>query len=241
MLLSLPRILTTLAATALLAFTTHANGAEPQKSTPFHGEKVNQGTVTCSLENGHTVLTLSDDFIVPNTPAPHWRVVDSDGYTYLLQRLMIKGDKFNKSITVPSYVPNIAKVQIWCAFAEVLLGETDLSCPCAQPAKDGTVVTSTKFAGAKANMGFVTFAVHGGKRMLTLSDDFVVPETPAPHWQLVDSKGNAFLVERLKIKGDKLNKTIVVPDYVTDVASVRIWCSFAETLLGEASFKQPVL
>jgi hypothetical protein len=48
-------------------------------------------------------------------------------------------------------------------------------------------------------------------------------------------------VQRLKIKGEKLNRTIEVPAFVTDVASVRIWCSFAETLLGEATFGAPVL
>jgi hypothetical protein len=36
---------------------------------------------------------------------------------------MIKGDKLNKSITLPAYVADVAKVQIWCAFAEVNLGE----------------------------------------------------------------------------------------------------------------------
>jgi len=44
---------------------------------------------------------LGADFVTPDTPAPHWQVVDSRGNTYLLQRLKIKGDKFNKSITVP--------------------------------------------------------------------------------------------------------------------------------------------
>jgi len=37
--------------------------------------------------------------------------------------LSIKGDKMNRKITVPKYVPDIAKVQIWCAFAETNLGE----------------------------------------------------------------------------------------------------------------------
>lgn len=40
----------------------------------------------------------------------------------------------------------------------------------------------------------------------TLSDDFVIPDTPDPHWQLVDSDGNFCLVDRLKTKafvGDK--------------------------------------
>jgi len=36
------------------------------------------------------------------------------------------------------------------------------------------------------------------------------------------------------------NRKITVPRYVPDIAKVQIWCSFAEVLLGEASFAQPV-
>ncbi len=99
---------------------------------------------------------------------------------------------------------------------------------------------SGPFAGAKANTGFVTASKENGKLVLTLSDDFVVPDTPAPHWQLVDSKGNVYLLNRLKIKGDKYNQTLVVPSYVKDVAKVQIWCAWAEALLGETSFEKPV-
>ncbi len=49
--------------------------------------------------------------------------------TYLLQKLSIKGDKMNRKITVPKYVPDIAKVQIWCAFAETNLGEAAFERP----------------------------------------------------------------------------------------------------------------
>jgi hypothetical protein len=100
--------------------------------------------------------------------------------------------------------------------------------------------TSAKFEGGKANSGTVTHTVKHGKNVLTLSDDFKVPETPAPHWQVVDSKGNVYLLQRLKIKGDKINKSIIVPSYVQDVAKVQIWCAWAEALLGETSFEQPV-
>ena len=89
----------------------------------FAGAKVNGGTATATKKDGRLVLTFSDDFKIPDTPAPHWQVVDSQGNTYLLQRLKIKDDKINKTITVPAYVHNVAKVQIWCAWAEVLLGE----------------------------------------------------------------------------------------------------------------------
>ena len=100
--------------------------------------------------------------------------------------------------------------------------------------------TSTKFEGAKTNKGTVTHAVQKGKNILTLSDDFKTPETPAPHWQVVDSKGNTYLLNRLVIKGDKFNKSIAVPSYVHDIAKVQIWCAWAEANLGEASFDKPI-
>lgn len=98
-------------------------------STPFKGVKANSGSVTASHSEGKIVLTWSDDFKIPDTPAPHWQVVDSKGNTFLLQRLKIKEDKLNRSITLPSYIHDVAKVQIWCAYAEVLLGEADFSSP----------------------------------------------------------------------------------------------------------------
>jgi len=49
--------------------------------------------------------------------------VDSNGKTYLLDRLMTKDKKVKKSIVVPEYVPDVVKVQMWCAFAETNLGE----------------------------------------------------------------------------------------------------------------------
>jgi hypothetical protein len=96
--------------------------------------------------------------------------------------------------------------------------------------------TSKPFQGPKANTGTVTYSVQGGKPTLILSDDFKVPDTPDPHWQVVTSKGQVFLLQKLNIKGDKFNKSIVVPDYISDVAKVQIWCAWAETNLGEASF-----
>jgi hypothetical protein len=56
-------------------------------SSPFQGPKANKGTVTHSHKDGKNVLTLSDDFVVPDTPDPHWQVVDSDGNVYLLDKL----------------------------------------------------------------------------------------------------------------------------------------------------------
>ena len=98
-------------------------------TTPFRGKDVNRGTVTHEVKGGRHVLTLSRDFEVPGTPDPHWQVVDSRGTVYPLDRLKLHEDKINTSITVPSYVGDIAKVQIWCAWAEVLLGEASFSKP----------------------------------------------------------------------------------------------------------------
>ncbi len=100
--------------------------------------------------------------------------------------------------------------------------------------------TTGMFAGPKANTGTATHSKNGKSNVLTLSDDFKVPDTPAPHWQVVDSKGNVYLLNRLVIKGEKVNQSITVPAYVPDIAKVQIWCAFAETLLGEASFPAPV-
>jgi len=103
--------------------------------------------------------------------------------------------------------------------------------------------SSSDFQGPKANKGHVTHSNRDGKSILTLSDDFVVPDTPDPHWQLVDSDGNVYLVDKLKKKafiGDKYQKEIVVPSYVKNVSKVVIWCAWAEANLGEASFSSPV-
>ena len=125
--------MTTLAAAALIAVALGAGSAAAQNTTskPFAGAKVNGGTVTRSIQNGKQVLTLSDDFQVPDTPDPHWQIVDSKGQVFLLQRLKIKGavaglagDRTNKSIVLPDYVKDVAKVQIYCAWAEAVLGET---------------------------------------------------------------------------------------------------------------------
>ena len=113
-----------LALAAIVALGAASLAAQGQTSKQFAGSKVNGGTVTHTIKDGKHVLTLSSDFKVPDTPDPHWQVVDSKGRVYLLQRLGIKGDKVNTSIALPSYIQDIAKVQIYCAWAEALLGET---------------------------------------------------------------------------------------------------------------------
>lgn len=113
-----------------------ASGAFAQSgshtSSQFQGPKANKGTVTHSIKDGKSILTLSDDFVVPDTPDPHWQVVDSDGNVYLLDKLKTKafiGSNYKKEIVLPSYVKNVSRVVIWCAFAEVNLGEAKFSSP----------------------------------------------------------------------------------------------------------------
>jgi hypothetical protein len=109
--------------------------AQTHTTRPFSGAKVNGGTVTSSIKDGKTMLTLSDDFKVPDTPDPHWQIVDSKGNTYLLQRLGVKNlgglasDRINMSIALPSYITDVAKVQIYCAWAEAVLGEASFTAP----------------------------------------------------------------------------------------------------------------
>ena len=117
-----------LLATAMLVTVTNTQ-AQSQSSRPFTGAKVNGGSVTTSVKNGKITLTLSDDFKVPDTPDPHWQVVDGKGQVFLLQRLGVKSlgglakDRVNMSITLPDYVKDVAAVQIYCSWAEAVLGE----------------------------------------------------------------------------------------------------------------------
>ena len=92
-------------------------------SKPFAGAKVNGGTVSMTMDMGHITLTLSDEVQDPKTPDPHWQVVDGKGRSYLLDKLTIKGDKFNRTITLPDYIKDVQKVVIYCAWAEANLGE----------------------------------------------------------------------------------------------------------------------
>lgn len=211
---------------------------ESHTSQPFQGVKADKGKVTLASTAGPWMLTLSDDFVVPATPAPHWQVVDGRGNVFLLERLVAKDHKYHQSIVVPAHVLDVAKVQIWCAFAETLLGETSFGKVIDLRPKPAlhTAATSAPFAGVKANRGTVAFGHQPDQRVLVLSDDFVVPDTPAPHWQLVDRQGRTYLLERLVAKDGKYNRTVAVPAYVKDVAKVQIWCAFAEPLLGEAKF-----
>jgi hypothetical protein len=122
------KVLVFLAAAAAIS----AFAQDMHTSSQFQGPKANKGHVSHSTRDGKSVLTLSDDFVVPDTPDPHWQVVDSDGQVYQLDKLKKKallGDKFQKEIVLPSYVKNVSKVVIWCAWAEANLGEASFSSP----------------------------------------------------------------------------------------------------------------
>src|ERR1043165_4287750 len=125
----LKRALSGFAVLALLA-TANSSAArmDVHTSSHFQGPKANTGTVSHYVENGKSMLNVSDDFKVPDTPAPTWRVVDSKGNIYTLDAFKIKsGNNEKREVVVPSYIPNIAKVQVYCAWAEVLLGEASFS------------------------------------------------------------------------------------------------------------------
>ena len=127
----LNRVLPVFAVLALLVtVNSFAAKMDMHTSSQFQGPKANTGTVTHYVENGKSMLKVSDDFKVPDTPAPTWRVVDSKGTVYTLDAFKIKsGNNEKREVVVPSYVPNIAKVQVYCAWAEVLLGEASFSSP----------------------------------------------------------------------------------------------------------------
>jgi hypothetical protein len=112
---------------ALFGLTLVAARPAPVTSRPFKGVKANTGTVSADKVNGRIVLTLSADFQNPDAPDPHWQVVDSQGNVHLLQKLTLKDGKMNRTITLPAYVKDVSKVQMWCAFVEVLLGEAEFT------------------------------------------------------------------------------------------------------------------
>ncbi len=128
------RVLSVFAVLALLVtVNSFAARMDVHTSSQFHGPKANTGTVSHSIENGKSMLKVSDDFKVPDTPAPTWRVVDSKGNIYTLGAFKIKGtlgtNAEKREVEVPSYVKDIAKVQVYCAWAQVLLGEASFSSP----------------------------------------------------------------------------------------------------------------
>ena len=56
--------------------------------------------------------------------------MDSKGNIYTLDAFKIKsGNNEKREVVVPAYVQNIVKVQVYCAWAEVLLGEATFTSP----------------------------------------------------------------------------------------------------------------
>jgi hypothetical protein len=122
----LNRLLSVCALAAVLVGGAFAAKLESQTSGPFRGPKANTGTVSHSLENGKSILRVSADFKVPDTPAPTWRVVDSKGNIYTLDAFKINGGE-KREVEVPAYINDIVKVQVYCAWAQILLGEASFS------------------------------------------------------------------------------------------------------------------
>lgn len=99
-------------------------GGNPNVTSQFQGPKANTGTAMFYRDNGKAMLKVSDDFKVPDTPAPTWRVIDSKGNIYTLDAFKIKaGNGEKRQVAVPAYIHDIAKVQVYCAWAEIILGE----------------------------------------------------------------------------------------------------------------------
>ena len=120
-------------ALCLLGFalmTAVASAQSAHTSGRFYGPKANTGTAVHAFDNGKSTLRVSRDFKVPDTPAPTWRVVDSQGQIFTLDAFKIKGGE-KREIVVPAYIRDIAKVQVYCAWAEVLLGESSFPMPVA--------------------------------------------------------------------------------------------------------------
>lgn len=130
-------------------------------------------------------------------------------------------------------------IRSMCAFALA----TMLAASVSLAANNTTANTTSQFQGPKANTGTATFSKEGGKNMLKVSDDFKVPDTPAPTWRVVDSKGQVYTLDAFKIKeglGNGEKRQVVVPAYIHDIAKVEVYCAWAQVLLGEAKFATPV-
>jgi hypothetical protein len=124
----LSRITSVFTLAALFVASAAADKADVHTTSMFQGPKTNTGTAMHTYDNGKSILRVSQDFKVPDTPAPTWRVVDSAGTVYTLDAFKIKGGE-KREIAIPPYVRDIAKVHVYCAWAQVLLGEAGFSSP----------------------------------------------------------------------------------------------------------------
>jgi hypothetical protein len=115
-------VFSVLALGALILGPGAAFGDSHHQTSMFKGAKANTGMAIHVSEAGKSILKVSPDFKVPDTPAPTWRVVDSGGAIYTLDAFKIQGGE-KRQIVVPAYIKDIAKVQVYCAWAEALLGE----------------------------------------------------------------------------------------------------------------------
>ena len=73
-------------------------------------------------------------------------------------------------------------------------------------AATGLFVASNGFA-ADAH----TTSIDEGVKAKAVSDDGKMPATPAPRWQVVDSKGNVYLLTPLKTSDGKVSVEYVTP------------------------------
>src|SRR5437879_5656774 len=90
-------------------------------------------------------------------------------------------------------------------------------------AASGDSHSTSKFEGPKANTGMAVHTVENGKSILRVTADFKVPDTPAPTWRVVDTKGNIYTLDAFKTKsGEK--REVVVPNYIHDIAKVQVYC-----------------
>ncbi len=110
-----------MAVTLLTASITAASAKEPEgkhQTSMFQGAKANKGFAMHYHENGAAYIEASGDFVIPDTPAPHWQVVDSKGNVYLLQSRKVKDNmnNSNRKIALPKYIHDIAKVQVYCSW-----------------------------------------------------------------------------------------------------------------------------
>ena len=128
--------------------------------------------------------------------------------------------------------------RLLCVFALVALFAASVTFAAENSAAGNT---TSQFQGPKANTGTAMFSKANGRNMLKVSNDFKVPDTPAPTWRVVDSKGSVYTLDAFKIKaGNGEKREVVLPPYIQDVAKVQVYCAWAEVLLGEAGFAAPV-
>ena len=71
--------------------------------------------------------------------------------------------------------------------------------------------TTSNFEGVKANTGMAAQEREATRDMRAVSDDVKVSQTPVPPWQVVDSKGNVYLLSPLQTKDGKASVEYVVP------------------------------